>query len=173
MRHEFLNEQAFNLFNVIHSDIEEGDVAMIKDSNQVYIYKSGNWELLKLKAAESNIKMTMYDINKQIMAQVPELNQKEKNDAHKIINDFAALTKQRHYMMLCFEERYFTIFEQAKLYDFGSLGAAVFACIGNIGQIKSVSYNDSQAVEIWITTTNGETNCYLLFGYDEGMVYYA
>lgn len=173
MRHEFINEQAFNLFNVIHSNIDEDDVAFIQETKQVYMYKNGQWQLLKIKAADSNVQLTLYDINKQIMEQVPELKQKEKNDAHKIINDFAAMTKQRHFMMLCLEERYFTIFEQAKLYDFGSLGSAVFACIDNIGQVKSVSYNNAQAVEIWITNTTGSTNCYLLFGYDDGMVYFA
>lgn len=172
MTHQFKNEHAFKLFNVIHTDIEEGDVALIEETNQVFIYHNNEWTIFKLKPTESNVKLTMYDLNKQIMEQVPELSQKEKNDAHKIINTFAASQHQKHFMLLSLAARYFTIFEQSKQYEFGSLAAAVFACCEPIGIIKSVSLNDQGAVEIWITDED-RTECYVLFGYDEGMVYFA
>lgn len=39
MIHSFKDEQAFKLFTVIHPTIEEDDVALIQDTNTVYIYK--------------------------------------------------------------------------------------------------------------------------------------
>lgn len=174
MRHEFKTEQAFKLFNVIHKDIEEGDIAVVNDINKIFIYKDGDWCVPKLKSS-SNVELTLYELNQQLMAQVPSLSQKDIDEAHKIINNFAIAFHQKHLMLLCHNKRYYTIFEQTKTYyEFGSLAAAVFACCEHIGEIKSVSLNEQNAIEIWIQDSyDNSVDCYYLFGYDEGMVYFA
>lgn len=172
MIHSFKDEQAFKLFTVIHPTIEEDDVALIQDTNTVYIYKDKQWSTPKLKSNNNGVKLTLKELNQQIMEQVPALKQADINDAIKLINTFAAQTHQKHFMFMCPEHKYYTLLEQSKHYEFGSLGAAIFACCENIGEVKSVSLNDCSAIEVWITDDTS-TECYYLFAYDDGMVYFA
>ena len=81
-----------------------------------------------------------------------------------------------HYMLLCKEYNYYTIFESdAVLINTPTFGEAVYEIISNIGDVFSIdATDDGTAIEIWIKPDGQESAfVFYLFPYDAGVVYYG
>jgi hypothetical protein len=51
------------------------------------------------------------------------------------------------------------------------MAQAIFACIENIGHLKSFELTEAKdAIEIWVTTPEEVTTCLYFFPYDAGVV---
>ena len=116
---------------------------------------------------------TLYDANKQLVKQTekplthPELTTKQflLEDFFEKISKFA--------MMLCHEQRDYTVFELDKFSLTAPNTAAreVIGCCINRGSILSIEKTDDDiAIEIWISIDD-EPYCYYLFPYDEAVIY--
>lgn len=92
-----------------------------------------------------------------------------------VIEDLHKASMNTHYMLLCKEYNYYTIFECDSMLNMPTFGAAVCEIVSNIGEVYSIDPTENKdAVEIWIKP-EGEENAmaFYLFPYDAGVVYYG
>ena len=163
------------VFEVKRKDLDkqpgiEGEIIRVVDEGkgQYYIYQNG-WEPIEINA--NKLQMTQYEINKQIISQLPDL--KDFTQAMTHINQLKNLTANRFYMMYGKEISYFTLFNIINhAGEFSSLGEAVIKCLHNVGAIKAIDpTEDNMAIEIWIIPfEENEATCLYLFPYDTGLV---
>lgn len=158
-----------NLDEAIAKEPAVGDGFIVKDEEQMYIWSGTEWEVPKQNI---NLKMTNYEINQQVYAQLPEISHEKMEEGIDCINDFAKERDNVYYMMLCRDQNYYTLFHYSNgMHEFSNMANAVIALLQEIGTIKGIEFdNVSQAIEIWITSTKGTTNAYYLFPYDAGVV---
>jgi hypothetical protein len=116
---------------------------------------------------DSGINIGLYDINKQIINQLPVLN--NLNDKKDLFNILHEKFNNTFYMLYGKEISYFTLF---KINDVTYFGNEVIECLKNVGMIKAIDFTEPQdAIEIWVEDEDGPT-CLYLFPYDNGVVYF-
>ena len=127
------------------------------------IWKDDQWN--KINMESSGIDLSLYDMNKQIIAQLPDLTDWDRVET--LLNDFYNLHHNTYYMMYGKEISYFTLFKVNEPLMFGD---TVADCIPNVGTVKAVDMTEANdAVEIWVMN-NDEPTCLYLFPYDMGLV---
>lgn len=118
-------------------------------------------------------KLNIYELNKQIISQLPPLDPVKFNDAVDTINNWC---KGHTYMLYGKEISYFTLFqkEDNKNNEFADLGHAVLTVAQDISKyIYSCDVvDDGSAIEIWIKYDKAPTVLYL-FDYENGIVKYG
>jgi hypothetical protein len=140
----------------------EGEVIQNPQGDYL-IWKDNQWMTINMES--SGINVGLYDMNKQIIAQLPILTDLEEKDY--IISNLHAKFNNFYYMLYGKEISYFTLFE---IVDSKYFGNEVIECLKNIGTIKAIDFTEAQdAIEIWIENENGPT-CLYLFPYDNGVV---
>ena len=145
---------------------QEGEIIQSTVDKKLYIYKDGNWMTINMDS--SGINVGLYDMNKQIIAQLPELTDDEINIKKvEVINNLHNIFKNSFYMLYGKELSYFTLFNIIRADSFGD---EVVNCLINVGVIKAIDFAEPKdAVEIWVEDDNGPT-CLYLFPYDNGLV---
>jgi hypothetical protein len=110
--------------------------------------------------------MGLYDMNKQIISQLPYME-----DFEKAMDDICTLYETYHnkYFMLYGKEiSYFTVF---KIIEPQYFGEEVLACCLNVGPVKAMDLTEAgDAIEVWVQPENSEPTCLYLFPYDSGTV---
>lgn len=157
---------------------KEGDIVYLTDKQQMVCYKDNNWveitDEVQVKGT-SNIEMNTYDMNKQIISQLPILS--DLTEAEKTISTFARNSFNNDFMLLCKELSYYTIFQKTEdaFTHFSTFGDAVLTCAQDIGNIISVDYmENTNTIEIWVRTKNNEDNvCMVLFDCKDFIVTYS
>ena len=116
--------------------------------------------------------MNLYDLNKNLVNQLKPLTKEEIFNKEK---DFINLHKRfsnKHYMLLCTEYSYYTIFEEEKIImnkPFSDTVIEIITALGDIYSIEPTENND--AIEIWIKPDEEEMPMvFYLFPYDPGVV---
>lgn len=126
------------------------------------------------KIKDSNISMSLYDLNKSIISQLEPLSDDELELNMKLINDWANKLPDTFFMLLSHDENYFTIFRSRskKNLEFDNLGQAVITCLKDFYTINSISLNED-SIEIWGKNEEKDNYaCFYLFPYDRGIVDY-
>ena len=123
--------------------------------------------------------MNLYEFNQKLISQFTPLTEEEViNKAH-IFNNLFAKTANKHYMLLCKEYSYYTIFEEEKIIFNNKFAETVLEIIISLGDIYSIeeieAEEDNNAIEIWIQPFNKPKETYepfvfYLFPYDAGVV---
>ena len=145
----------------------EGQSAYSPETKKLYVYSEGEW---KMVTGETNFGMTIYDINKQIISQMGELEGIAREEAHLLITDTVATSGQTYFMLLCRDINYYTLFKLDK--DNSGLcnvASEVFDCAEDIGALKSVESVEG-AIEIWVHPIDEEPLAMYLFPYDAGVI---
>ena len=141
----------------------EGEIVQ-NPEGEYLMWHDGHWNTIRMEG--SGVEMGLYDMNKQIIAQLPILE-----DFEKSMDDIWTLYETYHnkYFMLYGKEiSYFTVF---KIIEPQYLGTEVLDCCLNVGLIKSMDLTETgDAVEIWVQPEGGEPTCLYLFPYDNGIV---
>ena len=141
----------------------DGEVMQNSTDGKFYVWKDENWHEVKME--NSGFEMGLYDMNKQIIAQLPiitDLAEKEE-----VINKLHQSWGNYYYMLYGKEISYFTLFEMGAANQFG---LTVIDCLKSIGPIKAIDLTELEdAVEIWVVS-NDEPTCLYLFPYDNGVV---
>ena len=141
---------------------EEGEMCQTQEG-KVMIWHEGSWREMKLEGG--GINMGLYDMNKQIISQLPALSDFTKAIAN--VRDLHGKYWNEYYMMYGKEISYFTLFKVCGANEFGQ---DVIDCCANVGIIKAIDFTETQdAIEIWVENNNGPT-CLYLFPYDNGVV---
>lgn len=165
--HGFKNLKALEKYTEKHGRFQEGEVIQVQEEDKLYIYKDSKWEELKAEMIDSNIKMNLYELNKQIMAQMEPYDIDKWEQAEKDINAWDSEQKASYYMLLCKEISYYTVFINDG-YEFHNLGQAVRECLEFVGNVVDIEINQD-VIEIWIRELDN-AYCLHLFNYEEGIV---
>ena len=156
--------------NNIIVDPKEGDIAMSPETQKLYTYKDGQWEMIK---GESSLGVTMYDLNKQLISQLPVLDKDAiitaRKEAQRFIND----TNNYYYMLLAREMNYYTIFHIPSIPSepICPIIDELWGCVEYMGEIKAADVNNG-AIEFWVQSQEegSEPIFMMFFPYDAGVI---
>lgn len=141
----------------------EGEIVQDSVSGSFMIYHEGTWKSLNIES--SGIEMGLYDMNKQIVAQLPDFS--DWDSVADLIEVFHNSWNNQYYMLYGKEISYFTLF---KMNDESVLPSILLECINNIGPVKAIDLTEAKdALEIWVMSNN-EPTCLYFFPYDMGLV---
>ena len=127
------------------------------------IWHNDSWNEVKMESG--GINMGLYDMNKQIISQLPTLTDFTK--AIENVRDLHDKYWNQYYMMYGKEISYFTLFKVCGKSEFGQ---DIIDCCMNVGTIKAMDMTEAEdAIEIWVENEDGPT-CLYLFPYDSGVV---
>lgn len=141
---------------------QEGEVIQ-NPNGDFLIWKDDNW--MTINAEGANFNMGLYDMNKQIIAQLPALTDLAEKEI--MINTLHTEFKNSYYMLYGKEISYFTLF---KIKEAQYFGQEVIDCLSYIGKVKAIDLTETKdAIEIWVENNNDPT-CLYLFPYDNGVV---
>lgn len=148
----------------------DGEICQVVDGDvsKYMIYNDGKWVTLKMD--DSGINIGLYELNQQIISQLPTLEDVE--EKIELINNLHDCFHNTFYMLYGKEISYFTLFETTldhpECYD---LGHGVIECLANVGEIKSIeATTNADAIEIWVQQADSQPTCLYLFPYDNGIV---
>ena len=125
---------------------------------------------------KGKVNMSLYDINKSIMAQLPEYKNDQIRELETNIDNWAEKDEfelNKFFMLLCRDINYYTIFYlEPEKAEFRTLGEGVTGLLYDAGYtIHSEEVQDDHC-EIWVKKDN-EAYAFMLFPYDQGVVYYG
>ena len=165
-----MNIKRFNQStSLLETKGDQGEIAYAIDEDCYYLYNEG-WQPVEATMEGSNIVLGLYDLNAQILAQLPPIT--DFDEKCKLIEEFIHNTNNNYYMMYGKNISYFTVFCRKNFNgEFTTVGDAVITCLENVGLVKSIDLTESKdAIEIWVTTPEDVTTCLYLFPYDMGLV---
>lgn len=114
-----------------------------------------------------SLNMSMYELNKCVVRQLPSMTEERLAAAGDLINSFQK--ENKYFMLLGRDLDYYTIFQTKENME-ETMGEAVIDCLSNLGDIKAIDLTpEEQTIEIWITQ-NSEAYVLYLFNYDEGVI---
>ena len=116
--------------------------------------------------------LNLYDLNKQLISQLPPLDEVRIQETIKALNDWR---KANLYMLYGKEISYFTLIshDESGKADFDTFGDSVVTVLNEFAEsIFAVDILNDSAVEIWVNY-NGEPTVLYLFNYEDGMVTYG
>ena len=141
---------------------DEGEIIQTPEG-KFMAWHDDTWNEVKIEGG--GINMGLYDMNKQIISQLPYMEDFSK--ALENIRTLHGTYWNKYYMIYGKEISYFTLFEIIGYNDFGN---DVIDCCTNIGPIKAMDLTEAgDAIEIWVEVEDGPT-CLYLFPYDSGIV---
>lgn len=169
---EFKTENQLKSYTRHSKDrLEQGETAHVESTNKIYVFNE-EWTEVKTQG-ESNINMTMYEINEQLIKQLPDLTEEQIQEKKKDIIDFYTKKDSKVYMLLCKEHSYFTVFLlELTLEDYDTLENEIINCVlfNGAHTIRSIENIDDYELEIWAADRNNEIWCYHLFDYTDGFI---
>lgn len=159
---QFKNQKQLDSYPIAR--FSNGEIVFLTEENLYKVYDNGEWkDMPKANVEGDGISMSLYDLNKSIISQLPKLE--DLTTAIDLINEFDKFVDSEYYMLLCRDISYYTIFNHFINSDneFSSLGEAVLTCAQEIGELVSVELTtDKGAIEIWVKT-NEDSLCMYLF----------
>lgn len=150
---------------------DEGELALIEKTNKVYVYKKNKW--VKYNPEDKGLTISLYDVNKMVVPNLPDLTDEQLEEATKLIADFVP-EKSKYWMLLNNERKYYTVFCLAD--DRGislapKIEDEIIECLKEQGSIKSIEKIDDSTIEAWVANQEDETAyVYYLFNYDKGVI---
>ena len=130
-----------------------------------------NCHLPEEQRVNGNLQMNLYDMNKQIISQMPVLEGEAVDKAITTIKNYMVTMGHAFYMLLCRDINYYTLFHIVDYISEPAAAYEAFACAGDLGAVKSVELTeDGTAVEIWFQAEGEEPMAMYLFGYDGGVI---
>ena len=145
------------------------EIAYLTDKDKYVFWDGEKWmDFPEGEAEEHGFAMNLYDLNKNIVSQLPVLT--DYTDAKILLDNF---NHNKIYMLLCKEISYYTIFQYDDACKNTKFSDVVLECANDIGQIISVDLTeDKNAIEIWVRTDD-DNLCMYLFNSEQMFVYYG
>ena len=149
---------------------ENGEVAFCEDEQKYYIYGEEGWQDMPVEVTPEGLSINLYELNKQIVAQLPPFDIQRMEDARETVENWKK--PELPYLLYGKEISYFTLFSPGGDEEDGSFADCLFDCLlGISGTIYSLDVLNEDTIEIWVDSEVGATALYL-FNYENGMVYY-
>lgn len=113
-----------------------------------------------------------YDMNKNIIKQLPNLSNKDLKEKTKLVTKFISETNNKYYMLLCRDLNYYTVLvndpQNAAPNDY--FGDVLLECLA-YWYIRGIDLDESgMAIEIWVAGDDNEVNVMYFFPYDNGVI---
>lgn len=141
-----------------------GEIVFYEDTNEYF-----KWTGTEMAPLTVEPQLSLYDLNKQFVAQMKEMDEDVRENKFKEIQKWIEETKNDFYMLLCNELKYYTIFgfhDEAPA-DFSE---TLTECVKNVGKLKAVDLTEDEfAYELWIEVDD-EPHVFYFFPYDQGVV---
>ena len=146
---------------------EEGDLAYVNKEQKVYEYTGGEWK--KKGLPEGKMNLSVYDMNKQIIAQMPEIDDKAVLET---IRRFKNDVKGQFYMLICRDINYYTLFTMSTSGEScPRIEREVLDCLHDIGVVKSIEQIEgTETIEVWVEPERDEPLVMYFFNYDRGVI---
>lgn len=131
-----------------------------------------NYESQKAEAkAAGSLNLSLYDLNKQVIAQLPDLTPEEIELKAGLIFEYVA-KHGNYYMLLGRDINYYTLFVRKETTaELPIIESEVIECLKYLGSIKAIDLNeDGTALELWVVLENNEAMMLLFFDYTEGVI---
>lgn len=144
----------------------------------MYSWQNDKYEEIKPEECKG-LELNLYDLNKNIVSQLTPMTDEEIKKKVNMIQIYHSEIKNIHYMLLCKDFNYYTIFEKSYEGLNEPFGNTIKEIISDLGDIYSIELTkDKMAIEIWIKPSDmpaeiAEPMVFYLFGYDAGVVYYG
>ena len=122
----------------------------------------------------------LYDINKQLMEQEPEISSEELQTAKENLREWLTHNfNQKYFMLLCHELRDYTLFnldktdtwKMAKPQTIFTAAEDIIECMTNRGTLLVVDQQEDGVWELWIRNSSG-CFAYYLFPYGTAVLEY-
>lgn len=151
----------------------EGTTVYLENIKEGVRYINGEWvadETMETKA-NGDITMSLYEMNRQLINQLPDYNEEAWGGAEEILKEYLEKHPNSYYMMYGRELNYFTVFHKEEGAEFANLFGAVKTCLDSVGGVRSFDFDGEAAIEIWVKPEVASTvTCLYLFPYDDGVV---
>lgn len=127
---------------------------------------------------------TLYEVNKSIIENnIEALTEEEMQNKKQIVREFINETNNNYYMLLCNENKDYTIFHRNRKSKEGEFldlsegyegeileNVLIDECLVNRGKTKSISLTETKdAIEIWISI-DGDSYVFYFFPYDAAII---
>ena len=151
---------------------DENEIIFCEENEKYYTWQENDgWQEVQINS--NGVSMNLYELNKSIVNQLTPLTISEILDKAQIIEDMHNTVRNIHYMLLCKEYNYYTIFE-ADDNPIVTLKVAVCDILEELGDIYSIEDKGDGAIEFWVKPFNEEEPLvFYFFPYDKGVVYYG
>lgn len=151
-------------------DFPEGYSVYIEDEKKTLTYRSGEWVEEEIKAkTNSNVEMSLYEINRQLVTQLPNFEDTQWSGAKAVFTDWYKNLGNTYFLLYGQECHYFTLFMKSPDTE-ENLFDVLKECLINVGPVKAFDITENKdAVEIWVEV-DGIATCFYLFNYDDGVV---
>lgn len=123
------------------------------------------WQKVEINGG---LNMSLYDINKQVISQLPVLTEEQLQEKRQLINTYCANTTSTFYMLLCRDINYYTVFCR-DINGENDIGKEVLLCGTDLGLIKAIDLNEDDVIEVWVEC-QGEVYVAFFFPYDNGVI---
>ena len=118
--------------------------------------------------AVGNLQMNLYDMNKQLISQMPILNDEDLKSCRQTIHNYLLAKQSKFYMLLCKDINYYTLLHVVA--EGPAAADEVIECVKCLGDVKSVDMNENDAIEIWVQEEVRGPMVMYLFSYDAGVI---
>ena len=137
------------------------------------------------KKTKHEVKLTAYEANKQIIAQLPPMTDEQYIDFENKLTEYLVKTNNEYYMLLNnIDKTYYTLFRKTNDAEYEAMEDVLKEILGNLGTLITWSYgpvdaDGNDSIELWVKekytspidgTESEQVLCYYLFGYDAGVV---
>lgn len=149
----------------------QGEICFVEDEQKYYILTEDGWNVINVEADGDGIHMSLYELNKNIISQLPMITEEGIDTAINLIREYRTTTDNKYYALICREYGYYTMFNTKEVHgELSDLGTGVFECLSNVGEIITVNRDENGlAIEIWVRAKD-DVFYFILFGYDQGVV---
>lgn len=159
--------------------IPDGTIYEVEETGKCYMHHGHNWdEMQKAKLKEgTGPSMKLYEINQNSVMNLPPLSKEQiQEKAEKLTSWSKEYQDNEHFMLLCHNFRYYTVFEKSHLYQQdANFGETVTECIAAFPIVYSFDYDEeNKSWEIWacLESNNKTPEAFYLFPYEAGVIYY-
>ena len=152
----------------------EGELFYCEENSKIYMWQDDKGHETNIE--NKGVSMNLYALNKNIINQLPTMDNTDIINKFDLFDELRAAAGNKHYMMLCKDFNYYTIFaSDAPNAELSGFSATIAEIIDEIGEVKSIEFTeDKSAIEIWIVPNESEdAYVFYLFPYDAGVVYFG
>ena len=121
---------------------------------------------------KGNINMSLYDINKSLMSQMPDYSSEQIKELENKVDNWVneKYLSNEYFMLLCNDIHYYTLFHlNPEKSDFRTVGEGLTYLLYEAGYTISAEEDYPDHFEIW-GKKDKDAAAFMLFPYDQGVV---